>query len=72
MPGAAALVRREEGSTAQKSSGSPRDSREEEIMMEPIPRVEEEAAEVIIFLDPEQHPQLSLVAGEGSSRRDQL
>ena len=45
MPGAAAPVRRDESSTGQKTSGSPR---EEEIMMEPIPRVEEEAAEVII------------------------
>ena len=52
VPGAAALVRREESSSTQKresgstsSAGSTRE--EEEIMMEPIPRVEEEAAEVI-------------------------
>ena len=51
VPGAAALVRREESSAAQKrensSSSSASSPREEEIMMEPIPRVEEEASEVI-------------------------
>jgi len=49
VPGAAAMVRREEGSTTQKRenvsrTNSPRE--EEEIMMEPIPRVEEQVAEV--------------------------
>merc|ERR1712133_325977 len=49
VPGAAAMVRREEGSTSQKRenvsrTNSPRE--EEEIMMEPIPRVEEQVAEV--------------------------
>ena len=51
VPGAAALVRREESSTAPKkensSSSSASSPREEEIMMEPIPRVEEDASEVI-------------------------
>ena len=51
MPGAAAMVRREEGSTSQKRenvsrTNSPRE--EEEIMMEPIPRVEEQVAEVVM------------------------
>jgi len=49
VPGAAAMVRREESSTSQKRenvsrTNSPRE--EEEIMMEPIPRVEEQVAEV--------------------------
>ena len=50
VPGAA-MVRREEGSTTQKRenvsrTNSPRE--EEEIMMEPIPRVEEQVAEVVM------------------------
>ena len=51
VPGAAAMVRREEGSTSQKKenvsrTNSPRE--EEEIMMEPIPRVDEQVAEVVM------------------------